>query len=576
VAPLRILFLAANPLETKRLRLDEEVRTIQDRLRGSPLADRISISSAWAVRVRDLARLLREQSPDIVHFSGHASPGGVIVESDDGTAAPVPLAALADLFGLEGRGVRCVVLNACYTEGQAKAIAEHVPFVVGTWPFVLDKDAVAFAGRFYEAIAHGDSLAMAMERGENEIALRGGETGVHRSFLMPGADPTRTVLLRKPPRWPWAIAGLVAISAVAGGLWQVWPRPPEVVYQNTELIFDSSTAMKGDLPGSEKSKLEVALGRIIEFVLPRTGDRLALRAAAACDQGGDLLVPFRTEASSDIRRALLDLQAEGDFPLANAVISATTDFNDVARFPPQSTRRQIIVITASGDTCIADPAAAAARLAERWTELGTTVELRVDFIGLGLTDNAAQQLAGMASAVRGRRWLVDTEEQLRDLIRYLIDLEPVIEAANKIGEVGSDVRDATNEIVDAANRCELDAARDAVGGAKAALSAASPALTDLAGRNARPAYVRVHQAGAAWIARLGDVIAANERLVQTLEGAGAPAAGEPCDSFRAIDRSWKDAVTAQLADVRAANAAAAALAAVRDDLLDEVPTLPPG
>jgi hypothetical protein len=574
VAPLRILFLAANPLETKRLRLDEEVRTIQDRLRGSPLADRISISSAWAVRVRDLARLLREQSPDVVHFSGHASPGGIIVESDDGTAAPVPLGALADLFRLEARGVRCVVLNACYTEGQAQAIAEHVPFVVGTWPYVRDEDAVAFAGRFYEAIAHGDSLAKAMEGGKNEIALRGGKAGVHRTFFKPGADPNRTVLVQRPPRWPWAIAGLVAIAAVAGGLWQVWPRAPEVAYQNTELIFDSSTAMKGDLPGSDSSKLEVALGRVLEFVAPRTGDSLALRGAADCDEGGNLLVPFRIGASSDIRRALLDLEAEGEFPLANAVIAATADFNDVARFPPQSTRRQIIVITAAGDTCLTDPAAAATRLAERWTELGTSVELRVDFIGLGLTDDAARQLGEMASAVRGRRWLVDTEDQLRDLVRYLLDFEPVIEAATKIGEVGNKVGDATNEIVDAANKCELVAAREAVDQAKDALSEASPALADLAGRNADPAYLRVHEAGATWVARLGDVTAANERLVQTLEVGGAPATGEPCDSFRTTN-PWKDAVTAQVAAVRAANDAAARLDAARDGLLDDVPPLPP-
>jgi hypothetical protein len=575
VAPLRILFLAANPIETERLRLDEEVRTIQDRLRGSPLAGRISISSAWAVRVRDLARLLREQRPDVVHFSGHASPDGIIIESDDGTAAPVPIGALADLFRLEGGRVRCVVLNACYTQSQATAIAEQVPFVVGTWPFVRDADAVAFAGRFYEAIAHGSSLARAMQSGANEIALRGGDTGAHRSFLKPGADPNRTVLVKRPPRWPWALAGLVAIAAVVGSLWQVWPKAPLVVYQNTELIFDSSTAMKADLPGSESSKFELALGRIVEFVLPRTGDRLALRGASDCDHGGDLLVPFRTDASSDIRRALLDLEAEGDFPLANAVIAATADFNDVASFPPQSTRRQIIVITASGDTCLTEPAAAPAQLAERWTELGTSVELRVDFIGLGLTDEAARQLEGMASVVRGRRWLVDREEQLRDLLRYLLDFEPVIEGATKIGEVGNKVRIATNEIAAAANQCDVLAAADAVDRAKAALSEASPALTDLAGRDARSLYLRVHEAGATWIARLGEVTAANERLVRTLEDAGSPEAGEPCNSFRKVNVPWKDAVTAQLAAARTADDAAVRLRAARDDLLEEVPTLPP-
>ena len=194
---LRVLYVAANPLDTSRLRLDEEIHQIEDRLRGAPLSRSIEVSSAWAVRVDDLARTVRARSPGVVHFSGHGSSEGIILEGAGGRSQPVPGDALADLFRLEGRSVRCVVLNACYTEGQARAIAERVPFVVGTSSSIRDQDAVAFSGRFYESIANEDTLEKAFEAGGNEIALQGGRSDVHHRFAHERAEPGAMVLLRK-------------------------------------------------------------------------------------------------------------------------------------------------------------------------------------------------------------------------------------------------------------------------------------------------------------------------------------------------------------------------------------------
>jgi hypothetical protein len=49
----KILILAANPKNTDRLRLDQEVREIDEGLRRSRHREQFELTSKWAVRLRD-------------------------------------------------------------------------------------------------------------------------------------------------------------------------------------------------------------------------------------------------------------------------------------------------------------------------------------------------------------------------------------------------------------------------------------------------------------------------------------------------------------------------------------------
>ncbi len=92
----------------------------------------------------------------------------------DGGGTFVPdRAAIAELFGILGEGVRCVVLAACHTEALAAALSRHVDCVVGTRGAMDDGAAVAFAAGFYRALSFGESLLTAFLLGKNEIALGG-------------------------------------------------------------------------------------------------------------------------------------------------------------------------------------------------------------------------------------------------------------------------------------------------------------------------------------------------------------------------------------------------------------------
>jgi hypothetical protein len=164
---LTILFLAANPQDTDNLKLDEEMRAIDLALRLARHRDRFDLRSHWALRYSDLSRLLMDYSPHIVHFSGHGSATGEIAFSDEhGQSHLVAPDTLAALFKALRDNIRCVVLNACYSEQQAKGIAKSVDCVVGMKRAVADEAAVHFAAEFYQALGFGRSIATAFELGK--------------------------------------------------------------------------------------------------------------------------------------------------------------------------------------------------------------------------------------------------------------------------------------------------------------------------------------------------------------------------------------------------------------------------
>lgn len=152
--PQKILILAANPKQTRGLRLDEELRDIKEGLQRSANRDNFHLRYDLAVRPRDVRRAILDYRPNIIHFSGHGSGmGGLYFEDETGHEKPVTGEALASLFKQFSKQIECVLLNACYSEIQANAIVQHINYVIGMNDSINDKAAIEFAVGFYDAIA---------------------------------------------------------------------------------------------------------------------------------------------------------------------------------------------------------------------------------------------------------------------------------------------------------------------------------------------------------------------------------------------------------------------------------------
>ena len=193
--PITILFLASNPIDTSPIRLGEEVRSIQEKLRLSRYRDGFRIEQEWAVRVSDLQGHLLRHSPCIVHFSGHGSSSSeIILEDASGNSQPVSKNALSQLFSVLKENIRCVVLNACYTEEQANILAEHVDCVIGMSKAIGDKAAIAFSTAFYQAIGYGRNLFTAYQLGCNAIHLENSDEYNTPKLIAIHGDPKQIVL----------------------------------------------------------------------------------------------------------------------------------------------------------------------------------------------------------------------------------------------------------------------------------------------------------------------------------------------------------------------------------------------
>lgn len=169
---IKILFLAANPLKTTHLKLDQESRSIDQALRQSEFRDKFEVIQHWAVRVGDLQEILLRHKPDLVHFSGHGSPSSeIILQDNSGNSHPVSVRALSQLFSVLKDNIRCVVLNACYSEAQAKAIAQHIDSVVGMSKAIKDDSAISFATSFYQALGYGCDVKTAFDLGCVQIDM---------------------------------------------------------------------------------------------------------------------------------------------------------------------------------------------------------------------------------------------------------------------------------------------------------------------------------------------------------------------------------------------------------------------
>lgn len=168
-----ILFVASHPSEMAHLRLDKEAREIQKKLQSAKLRHRFVLHQWPAATPDDLVQALLDTQPEIVHFSGHGSEeGALFFEQESGETVPVEPPALSALFR-EFPDVRCVLLNACYGELQARAIGEHIEYVIGARKEIEDEDAIAFAIGFYRALGAGRSIEEAYRLGCVEAGFQG-------------------------------------------------------------------------------------------------------------------------------------------------------------------------------------------------------------------------------------------------------------------------------------------------------------------------------------------------------------------------------------------------------------------
>lgn len=169
----KIMILSANPKED--LNLDREIRELR---RVIDLADEKQqfeiIIDVSAAQPKDLQEQLLKHKPQIVHFCGHGNgEQGLMFDSAQGGQL-IDTEAFSDLLKLISNNIepiQCVLLNACYTEIQARTLINDIDYVIGMKQEIEDKAAIAFSPGFYLALGYELGIDISYQFGCNAIQL---------------------------------------------------------------------------------------------------------------------------------------------------------------------------------------------------------------------------------------------------------------------------------------------------------------------------------------------------------------------------------------------------------------------
>jgi hypothetical protein len=200
---ITVLFVASSPEDQDGLRIDKEMREIQQKVRMADHRDALHFQYAVAAQPADLLQRLNEVKPDIVHFSGRSGSAGLAMEDNDGLTRFLSTDELATLLSVSSRRIRLAVFNACESAEHAASALNHLDAAIGMEQSIDDQAAKSFAGQLYSSIAFGLPLSKAFNQAVLQVRLViGKDSGEPRLHVARGLDPDELHLVRPATKTP--------------------------------------------------------------------------------------------------------------------------------------------------------------------------------------------------------------------------------------------------------------------------------------------------------------------------------------------------------------------------------------
>ncbi|RSH93917.1 hypothetical protein EHS25_006569 [Saitozyma podzolica] len=170
--PLVVLFIAADPRDAQRLDTLGEMADLHRTVRASVLPGSMRVAICPGGRISELGAYLDIEKPSVVHYSGHGTKEGFWFRNDRGGTAKVDPAAFARLLAKHHqKGLRAVVMNACYTADQAQLLADATGHAVAMDGQLSDSGAIAFTKHFYGSMGAGNTFEVAFDEAADAMRL---------------------------------------------------------------------------------------------------------------------------------------------------------------------------------------------------------------------------------------------------------------------------------------------------------------------------------------------------------------------------------------------------------------------
>lgn len=229
-----VLFLAANPKDSEMLSLTKEFNAVQD---NCPHNDDVwKLKPRFDITPKEILPLLlppvqgKPAVAKILHFSGHGmGTDGLMLTDEEGYSQLVTTDSLATLLQNFSDSISCVVLNACYSEEQAKIIAQYIPNVIGTDNAIDDDKAIEFSEAFYLCLFRGETYENAFKMALAQVGIQNLSKGAQPILYRWSGDGSEAVKIELPKKETpkpvpaptanntklWAGLGIVLLLVVA-------------------------------------------------------------------------------------------------------------------------------------------------------------------------------------------------------------------------------------------------------------------------------------------------------------------------------------------------------------------------
>ncbi len=185
--PLRILGMVASPTGLTPLDVERERTRINDATAALQADGRVEVHWLDPATPRELQAALRRDKWHIFHFAGHGGfdptidEGVVAFVDEDGAAVRVPATQLGRLLG-DHNPLRLAVLNACegargsthdlFSSTAATLVRRGTPAVVAMQYEITDDAAKEFGRSFYEAVADGSPVDIAVAEARKSLSIQ--------------------------------------------------------------------------------------------------------------------------------------------------------------------------------------------------------------------------------------------------------------------------------------------------------------------------------------------------------------------------------------------------------------------
>lgn len=160
---MNILALFSNPANSTRIRVDREDKVLAElskRFDGQVTIDRVH-----ATEVADIHEYLWDKHYNVIHFSGHGSEEGLLLDMNGASSGGELVNAdrMYSLIALAEKSPTLCIFLSCYSSNHIDDLSKSAPFVISSEGALDDRSAIAFTAGFYERYLNGSSISTSFE-----------------------------------------------------------------------------------------------------------------------------------------------------------------------------------------------------------------------------------------------------------------------------------------------------------------------------------------------------------------------------------------------------------------------------